>query len=55
MITDEVNEVVLKSSDSKPLIDYVNNVLETSIDGKTSIKELEATLYSEKKLTLHVR
>lgn len=55
VIKNEANEIVFKSNDSKLLIDYVNDVLETSIDGKTSIQELEATLYSEKKLTLHVR
>ena len=55
MIKNEANEVVFKSNDSKSLIDYVNDVLSASFNVKTSIQELESILYSEKKLTLHVK
>ena len=55
VIKNEANEVVFKSNDSKSLIDYVNDVLSASFNVKTSIQELESILYSEKKLTLHVK
>ena len=55
VIKNEANEVVFKSNDSKSLIDYVNDVLSASFNVKTSIHELESILYSEKKLTLHVK
>ena len=55
VIKNEANEVVFKSNDSKSLIDYVTDVLSASFNVKTSIQELESILYSEKKLTLHVK
>lgn len=55
MIKNEANEIVFKSNNSKSLTDYMNSVLYTSFNGKTSIQELEVTLYSEKKLTFHVK
>ena len=55
VIKNEANEVVFKSNDSKSLIDYVNDVLSGCFNVKTSIQELESILYSEKKLTLHVK
>ena len=55
VIKNEANEVLFKSNDSKSLIDYVNDVLSASFNVKTSIQELESILYSEKKLTLHVK
>ena len=55
VIKNEANKIVFKSNDSKSFIDYVNDVLETTINWKSSIQSLETILFFEKRLTLNFK
>lgn len=55
MITNEANEVVFSTDSVNELIDYLNDALSLNISKKDSIQDIDAILFSEKKLTLNCK
>ena len=55
VITNETNEVVFSTSSVNELINYLNDVLNLNINKKNSIQDIDAILFTEKKLTLNCK
>lgn len=55
VITNEANEVVFSTDSVNELIDYLNDALSLNISKKDSIQDIDAILFSEKKLTLNCK
>lgn len=55
VITNEANEVVFSTSSANELIDYLNDGLSLNISKKNSIQDIDAILFTEKKLTLNCK
>lgn len=55
VITNEANEVVFSTSSVNELINYLNDVLNLNINKKNSIQDIDAILFTEKKLTLNCK
>lgn len=52
VITNKAQEVVFSASSVNELINYLNDVLNLNISKKNSIQDIDAILFTEKKLTL---
>lgn len=55
VITNEANEVVFSTDSVNELIDYLNDALSLNISKKDSIQDIDAIIFSEKKLTLNCK
>lgn len=55
VITNEANEVMFSTSSVNELISHLNDVLNLNISKKNSIQDIDAILFSEKKLTLNCK
>lgn len=55
VITNEANEVVFSTSSVNELISYLNDVLNLNVSKKNSIQDIDAILFTEKKLTLNCK